>query len=376
MKDYNFNLDAILKSKQRAKWYQEAQKTLFKLPYSVRFRSSYNLASGFAVFYHGISVILGLITALLLASISSGIGSGVGALDRLKEVDALILFLFGAFMLILIITLVGIEKLKADVVKTIFVDKANDKEILKRNLAGLFLLMLVSIGISGIGGAVLTSTMSDETAMIEAAYTAQKDSTSAHFNKLIAAVDSTKKAYFTQNQWGGRLDNSSRPQYNLYAQKSLELENKKQAELKFLKNDLNTAKQQASLSSQKYGVIAGLFIMVFELLTLLAYSFKFEYLKKVRIEAELLKQQDETNQDAEHWKVYVRKPDADYDEQKIGFQMQQTKKTDSVSKNDVPNGFPITCENCGKHAVMKKENAKYCSDKCRGLAYRKSKDKS
>lgn len=252
--------------------YESSIAALKPIPYQAANKLNFLFAKYYANLYHGISAGLGLAIVAMLAFIFSGAGAG-------SKYPALLLYtMFGLTFIILSALLIGIEVFKSSLAKGIFKNLVTGAKVKTSAVSGLILVMLFSIGISAIGGAVLSYEMNDKSAQISQNYSVQSDSIRKQHDESLQAVNVSIEAYKANLKKGSywakyatreKLDKAIETRNNLLAgakQDIISIQISKEKEV-----NLNSSE------GKNYAVISAIVVLVLELLSVLAYWFQYVY---------------------------------------------------------------------------------------------------
>ncbi len=383
-------------------YYEEAIRDLEPAPYAISYRFVFLLAKLYAGAYHIISALLGLACVYLLVNVF------VGFENMPKGVHPIVLWGMGILLAtLLVVLLVGIEMVKGNLATTIFRNKAVRNKTKSPMMIGLVGMMVVSIFISAVGGAVISLKTSDKTSEIKTAYHSQSDSLRNYYDAKVKALQTEINA--TNQLKTSRLKRS--PMWGLTKEESntlnhnkaqlAKLENQLQADLTGLKSDYQgDVTQNLVQSSNAAWVVAGL-VFVLEILLLWAYSFQWEYRAEVKSEAVNFQVLESEKKQVLKPEIKTEKLDNEYDKmrevlqqvingqqqnfqiastsspippQKVGYKFGlQTIKNEMEMPNTrhefVQREGNKICLHCGAVYEYKIHNQKYCSEKCRVEAW-------
>ncbi len=346
--------DEYTESYQMSKFkatYEKARQELEVQPYAIRMKPLDTFLFGFRSVYHFISVLLGLATCILISLIFVDID---GQSERFPAwLLILMAILIGG---VLIGVLVGVELGKVTLAKNIFKAKAKREKVGIFSLVGLSFLVLLSIALSGVGGALLSYKVGDKSQVLNQALKVEEQKIATQFdgrlkqlNQVISSlenlsVDKKVRRWGLKESEQANLDNS-----------------KKEKELLILKRDkaLNLAKNQhnkATQNNQTYTYqtiyVALALITFLELMTVYAYHFHYQYLTRTESEGvliEVLPKQQMIHQE-QHINTLTpavttsSTPTAQYSDTRIGFKMNYEridKGTDTVT-NSVKQPYSIS----------------------------------
>jgi hypothetical protein len=385
-------------------YYEEAIRDLEPAPYAVSYRFVFLLAKLYANAYHIISAILGLACVYLLVNIFVGFES------MPKGVHPLVLWVMAIlFTVLLVVLLIGIELVKGNLATTIFRNKAVRAKGKSMATIGLIGMMLVSIFISAVGGAVISLKTSDKTIDIKSSYLSHADSVKNYYKAKIQALQTEINA--TNQLKAGRLKRS--PMWGLTKEESNTLNHNKTqlAKLEQLfQNNLTDLKadyqgdltKNLTQGTHAAWIVAGV-VFILEILLLWAYSFQWEYRAEAKAEAvnfhvlELEKKQASKAEkiDNDHDKVrellqqvvngqqnfQIMNTHTPSTPQKVGYRfgLQEVKNEIETPKAKhefvLGNGNRI-CLHCGAAYEYRIHNQKYCTEKCRVEAWQQKTGKA
>lgn len=384
--------------------YEESQKELAPLSYQEANHLNFQFAKWYTHLYHVVSALLGLVTVVLLAFIFSG-GGGLG-----KYPAWLVYVLFGLVFLVLSALLVGIEVFKSSLAKGIFKNMVLGGKVGVPAVIGLGLVMVFSILVSAVGGAVLSYEMNDKSEEISKIYNVQSDSIRKLHDENLEAVNASIQAYkanLNKGSYWGKYATREK------LDKAIETRNQLLAAANIQINSVATAKEkEVSLNStegKNYAVISAIIVLVLELLSILAYWFQYVYHSNCEKEAvnfavlsPTLTVQEPSKTDiqllAETLQNLINGGSSqlhqltnttsihtgDGSPNKVGFAFspfnseRQTVKNEqhsplnteslTVNTGELKDNEKL-CLHCGTKFVYKHWNAKYCGEKCRITAW-------
>lgn len=283
------NFERVQQSYHELRIYQEAAQSLAPLPYALRKRKLYQAAYWFSLAYHPISFVLSLVTAILLAFIFAGLDTNFWQQSTWTTNTWLLLMLGALGFALLVMLFIGVEIAKNHYATEVFKyqDLMNNRE---RHINKIYLtfLVILSIILSGVGGACVSYLTSDQSEIYRTRLQMQKDSLSRKYEpqlKIIEQAIARLLALQTNTQlrrWG-----------------LTEQENKQLLHLQQEKAKLNKAYQQALQQCQStyqeaiianidtthtYVWLAVLVVFLAEILNIRAYQIRYAYLHKVRAE--------------------------------------------------------------------------------------------
>lgn len=252
--------------------YEKSVEALSPTTYQVANKQNFLFAKWYASLYHFVSAGLGLATVVMLAFIFSGAGAGA------KYPTWLLYAMFGLTFIILCALLFGIEIFKSSLAKGIFKNLVISAKVKFLAVFGLVLVMLFSILVSAIGGAVLSYEMNDKSTEISEIYSVQSDSLRKLHDESLADANSSIQAYKANlnkgNYWAKyatreKLDKAIETRNNLLATAKSDITSVQTAKEK----DINLN----SSEGKNYAVISAVVVLVLELLSILAYWFQYVY---------------------------------------------------------------------------------------------------
>lgn len=257
------------------------------------------------------------------------------------------------------------------------------------NLSIYLIFAAISITLSFKGGALIPAAISSPTLI-------DVDSVDNKYIALMTAKEAEIDSYFDKNNWQGKLDNSSRPTYNLLIaeRNNLFTEHQNQLVATNDKNDVITNEHNVNTAND--GITLGWITVICEGLFLLMYSFLIY--RKYRHFSQFAMVQNHQS----HQKVIDTVPtisNQNYEiaattqvvetptpvVRKIGFRYgenndtRKEKQADNSTRKEGNNSSRKEgnreCEYCGNLFVYKVWNHKYCSDKCRISNWEKKNNK-
>jgi len=271
-------------------YYHTASLKMTPEPYAESHRAIFSVSRIYPMFYHPSSILLGCGFIWLFISFS-----GFEDVSSFTWIEWL---MAGLTSFMILIVLVGLEIGKSALSSVVFKASALEWKQSTWHVVCLVVLMLASIGISSMGGAHMTMKWSDKTPQLNKVHLAELDSIQQFYDEEIAKVDSTRRLYFEQNSWLGKLDHSARKQYNAYEQEAQALKNEKREALEYHHATHIKESQDARSATAQFGFIAAAFIFVLEVFSLVAYRYQWIYLSVVYREGIRLEYLDETQQDS------------------------------------------------------------------------------
>jgi Skp family chaperone for outer membrane proteins len=253
--------------------YQASIKALLPTTYQASNKLNFQFSKGFALLYHFVSALLGLATVGMLAYYFSG----ANALSA-QYPTWIIYAMFGLVFLILSTLLLGIEVFKSSLSKSIFKKSAIGEKVTPKSMLGLGLVMLFSIGISAVGGAILSYQMNDNSKQINRHYSAQSDSLRKLHDESLEAVKASIEAYKANLNKGSHWSKyATREKLD----KAIETRNQLLQATNHQISTIQTAKEkEINLNSgegTKYGLISALLVLVLEILSILCYQYQYVY---------------------------------------------------------------------------------------------------
>jgi hypothetical protein len=363
--------------------YESSIAALKPIPYQAANKLIFLCAKYYATLYHGISAGLGLATVAMLAYIFSGAGAGA-------KYPALLLYtMFGLTFIILSALLIGIEIFKSSLAKGIFKNLVTGAKVKMPAVFGLVLVMLFSIGISALGGAVLSYEMNDKSTQISQNYSVQTDSLQKLHNDNLQAVNASIEAYKSNlNKGSYWAKYATREKLS----KVIEVRNDLLASAKSDISTVQAAKdKEVNLNSSEgknYAVISAIVVFVLELLSILAYWFQYVYHANCEKEAanfqiltptvEVVSSNSPGTKDSELSKLndllqnllngnnnlQLAGNTVNPSSQKVGFQFTTSSVITCPVVNKINEGNKI-CLHCGKAFIYKHHVQKYCNEHCR-----------
>lgn len=252
--------------------YERSAAALSPTTYQQANKLNFQFASWYAILYHLVSALLGLATVIMLAFIFSGAGAGA------KYPNWLLYGMFGLTFIILCALLFGIEVFKSSLAKGIFKNLVIGAKVRVPNLIALLVVMLFSILVSAIGGAILSYEMNDKSVAITQTYSVKSDSIRKLHDENLEAVNESIKAYKANLNKGDywakyatreKLDKAIDKRTNILGSAKNEITWVQAAKEKEVSLNSNEGKN--------YAMISAITVFVLELLSILAYWFQYVY---------------------------------------------------------------------------------------------------
>lgn len=266
--------------------YESAKEQLVEVPYSQRLKPLNNFLLGFRSVYHFFSVLLGIATCVLASLVFVGMD-----VNNNQNFPDWLLVLMAVFVGTLLVgILVAVELAKITLAKNIFKAKAKKNRVGNSSIVGLTFFVLVSVGMSGAGGALLSYQVGDKTKQLdkdlksgEQKIAKQYDKRLLQLNQVIAGLEALsidKK----NRRWGL----TKKEQTNLQASKS---EKQQILSAKAKSTAKLDGQHKARLGSNQTHTLMTMYIAIgliifLELVTIYAYLFHYQYLVKTEGEGE------------------------------------------------------------------------------------------
>lgn len=391
--------------------YEESQKELAPLSYQEANYLNFQFAKWFALLYHVVSVLLGLATVVMLAYLFSGLGS-----LSAKYPEWIVYGMFGVVGVVLTALLIGIEIFKGSLQKSVFRKVATGEKVGHSVLVGLFVAMIFSIGVSAVGGAILSFETNDKSTEISQYYQVQKDSLQNMHQSNLSAVNASIEAYKANlNKGSYWAKYATREKLDKAIEKRNELLTLASNQINLVQNTKDKEISKNLVEGKQYAWVSALVVFFLEILSLLAYKFIYAYHANCQAEAVNFAVLSPT--------ITVQEPNNKTDIQALAETLQSllnggnlqlnqlTNSTAVSSGNPTPNkvGFMFSagqhsasngerltvkqeqhsplnterltvnvgelkdnervCLHCGNKFVYKHWNAKYCGETCRITAW-------
>ncbi len=255
--------------------YEKSVEALAPTTYQQSNKLNFQFAKWYANLYHVVSAGLGLATVAMLAFIFSGAGAVVDG----SSLPIAVIYTIAVFTLVILsMVLFGIEIFKGSLAVSVFKNLVTGDKVKITAVIGLVLVVLFSILVSAVGGAILSYEMNDKSTQISTSYNVQSDSLRKqhddNLQDINSSIDSYKKNLNKGDYWAKyatreKLDKAIEKKNNL---------------LTATKNDITsvqTAKEkEISLNSSEgknYALISALVVLFLEILAILAYWFQYVY---------------------------------------------------------------------------------------------------
>lgn len=250
-------------------YYSEAEKLLKPIPYAKKNRKKYVFATGYAAFYHFISFILGVATIFLITKL-------------LIDEDNPITFLFSALIyLILVAILGGLELFKSSSSVDFFKAIAKEETPTTGAKAGMFGTFVLSVIISAIGGGFLSLELNDKTLSIQNTSQIETDSLKSLYSSQIAAYDSSinsAQKTLIRYKTGWRA-NVARTDLEKATASKNEILDKLDGKLTTSQKLSETKILLADKENFDLALLVGFIVFFLESFCILAYKYKFIYLR-------------------------------------------------------------------------------------------------
>ncbi len=390
-------------------YYSEAEKLLKPIPYAKKNRKTYIFANGYASFYHFISFLLGLATVFLVAKLF------------ITEQNTITFFFSTLIFLVLVAILAGLELFKSNASTDVFKAIAKEETPTTGAKFGMFGTFVLSVIISAIGGGFLSLELNDKTLSIQNTSQIETDSLKSLYSSQIAAYDSSinsAQKTLVRYKTGWRA-NTARADLEKATAAKNEILDKLDGKLTTSQKISDAKILLADKENFDLSLLVGFIVFFLECFCILAYRYKFIYLRNCEREGvnfgilqkknalddrknndfdmnditesikDLFKNlsnsiQNQANQTfSEPNKAYSRQSagfqtyGSEYKTESkrnpIGFKFEKkteteennaTRLTDSVKRNALETGNRY-CLYCDKPYTYKVNHQKFCSKKCR-----------
>ncbi len=397
-------------------YYSEAEKLLKPIPYAKKNRKKYVFATGYAAFYHFISFILGVATIFLITKL-------------LIDEDNPITFLFSALIYIILVAILGgLELFKSNASTDVFKAIAKEETPTTGAKFGMFGTFVLSVIISAIGGGFLSIELNDKTDSIQNTSQIETDSLKNLYSSQIAAYDSSMNSAqktLIRYKTGWRA-NTARADLEKATAAKNEILDKLDGKLTTSQKISDAKILLADKENFDLSLLVGFIVFFLECFCILAYRYKFIYLRNCEREGvnfgilqkknalddrknndfdmnditesikDLFKnlsssiQNQATQTFSEPNKAYSRQSagfhtySSEYKTESkrnpIGFDYTQRKDNDRSNvhrNNDDRNTVTVgsekqrkrKCKYCNTEFEYKHWNKTYCNDECRGLMW-------
>ncbi|MCS7027190.1 MAG: hypothetical protein NZ519_00350 [Bacteroidia bacterium] len=269
--------------------YQEAAQLLAPVPYALRKRKLYQAARWFSIAYHPISFVLSLATAALLAMIFAGIDTTFWQQKTWTISTWFMLSVGGLCAVLLIMLFIGVEIAKSHYATELFKYQDDSSYVNKRqNKLYLLILVILSIVLSGVGGACVSYITSDKSEIYRTQLQIQKDSLTRryepqlkeinyHISQLLALQANTQL-----RRWG--LTEQENKQLLRLQEEKAQLNKTYQQHLQDCQNKYQKAILANVDTTSNYVWITVIIVLLAEILNIRAYQIQYTYLHKVRAE--------------------------------------------------------------------------------------------
>jgi len=296
-----------------------------------------------------VAVFLALFAAI--CSVLSGFTESI----FLHQKFSLIIGNFYIVLILVVLVVLIIEGVKRYTLPQIFRYYFQYKEIDFINLSIYVLAVAASVWLSFNGSKYLPS-------MVTEAEVVNVEGVAARYDAMITKAESEVEQYFQQNNWRGKLDNSSRPTYNQLTEAVAALKAEKLAAEAEAKTENKAIMAAYNDQNKKDGLQLGFItiaseIALFLIVCFLIYRkwrFVTQYIAKEQtIKPSTMASEVVLNLDNENRKQVVKTLKIDHNE---------NRKTE---------GNKRLCKHCNKEYIYRHHKQKYCADKCRVAAYNK-----
>ena len=277
-------------------------------------------------------------------------------------------FLAVSIVLVLAVVLI-IEGVKRYTLPQIFRYWFQYKEIDFINLSIYGLAVVCSVWLSFNGSKYLPS-------MVTEAEVVNVEGVAARYDAMIKEAEGKAEQYFQQNNWRGKLDNSSRPTYNQLTESVTKLKTEKQEAIKTEKQENKAILEAWKAQNEKDGLQLGFITIASEIVLFLIIGFLIY--RKWRHVAQFANIE---NVEAEQTTIRTVKtttePSATVpSSSSINLNNENRKqvvKTLNVDNNEnrKTEGNKRLCKHCNKEYIYRHHKQKYCADTCRVAAYNK-----
>lgn len=197
------------------------------------------------------------------------------------------------------------------------------------------------------------------------------ENVAARYDNEISKAEAEAEAYFKQNNWRGKLDNSSRPTYNQLTEAVIQLKTEKQEAIKTEKQENKAVLEAWNAQNKKDGLQLGYITIASEIVLFLIVGFLIY--RKWRHVAQFANIE---NTEAKTTKISMIKntmtPSSTSALNLKNENRKQVVKTINVANNENRKEANLRrCVHCEAEYIYKHHKQKYCSDNCRIAAYNK-----
>lgn len=266
-----------------------------------------------------------------------------------------------------ILILSAIEYGKRDTLPEFFKNWFQYKSLDGVNLGISLGLMAMSITFSFLGSHLIPGQLAPAPDVVSI------DSIQGHYSSLITAKANEAQIYFDQNNWKGKLDNTSRPTYNKLIEQKNGLEAKKNEAIEQAKADNKGTLINHENNLKSQGVQLGFITLGSEFLLVLLIGF-LEY-RDFRAVSQFANIQNHESDNVEVTNVTSKQNENRSNENRTDDK-QPTHRTSDLKDNTKVvktkivnvNGLD-NCEHCNKQYKKNHHKQKYCSTQCRKDAW-------
>ena len=235
-----------------------------------------------------------------------------------------------------------------------------------RTAAAVFVALL-SVVLSVFGAYYGSKNLADVEGTTKNAYTSRLDSISTAHDRLILAIDSTKREYFAQNSWRNKLkNNQATEQFNAYESEAAQL----RADKKTAINDARKAEArdlvEGHIKMDGRAWAAAAWILLLSAGKLFKHWFENYYTYRLVMESGGIKQTEPEIYVSEspEPEIYVSESP---EPERLAAGFVYAKNTPNTPNTPNTANYTHKCVNCGsqKGMVNKRKDAKYCSPTCK-----------
>jgi hypothetical protein len=339
-------------------YYEEAAQKLTPTTQAQKRRGSFKIVRSLKSFYHVVSFLLGIITAYL---VGKQFAPNFDSIELVAMALLMGVFAIGIFY--------ALEKIKAESAQSIAQSKAIGDGTSVGSWVSLILCTVASIIISATGGAHISATLQDKSTEITASSNNESDSIKGGFSEQISSYDlliiSANETLKTHKKdWQAVTARKDLKEAQEQKNKLLEMQTLALSEIKADKKTSLSANDQ---DGTKNAVIAGIIILVLEILCIYGYFYEYSYYRFALDEGVSFNIIPPVT-------IF---PNMQYQQASLGGGFNAQTQKNPIGFNQNPNNPQASsqngsCRNCNTSLDNKRSDAVFCSDTCRNVFHRKA----
>lgn len=339
-------------------YYEEAAQKLTPTTQAQKRRGSFKIVRSLKSFYHVVSFLLGIITAYL---VGKQFAPNFDSIELVAMALLMGVFAIGIFY--------ALEKIKAESAQSIAQSKAIGDGTSIGSWVSLILCTAASIIISATGGAHISATLQDKSTEITASSNNEADSIKGGFSEqissydlLISSANETLKKH--QTSWQAVTARKDLKEAQEQKNKLLEMQTLALSEIKADKKTSLSANDQ---DGTKNAAIAGVIILILEILCIYGYFYEYSYYRFALDEGVSFNIIPPVT-------IF---PNIHYQQPSLGGGFNAQTQKNPIGFNQNPNNPQANsqngnCRNCNTSLDNKRSDAVFCSDTCRNVFHRKA----